>query len=323
MGSLLVFSFWVCACQQTEPEYASQPSLDTSPAPEAALPPEGALREAATDLEAGDSKAVARKLGAMQPTSPMEKAWHRLLLGEAWMDMGVQEKAVRLLLANYEELRDARPAPEAALSRILARSLKKLGTYYRDKQDFVEAYTLHQMQWLYMRRVGSLKDRHEALISLDIDAALLRNFFASEQWLREALQVALQMPEGEDRKRSLLITWNNLSASLQELIRFPDAEAAARESRRLSKVYDLSNQNREFREVWALAQLADVLSAWGQYLETKDPKESRPTYAKAESLAIEAVMLAEQQGLSGENRAVLEQRMRKHCGNSCRPLPAS
>ncbi len=323
IGSLLCCSFYLGGCQQTEPDYASQPSLDTSPAPEAAIPPEGALRDAAGDLEAGDAKAVARKLGAMQPVSPMEKAWHQLLLGEAWMELGAQAKAVRLLQANYEQLRDARPAPDAALSRILARSLKKLGTYYRDRQELGEAYTLHQMQWLYMRRVGSLKDRHEALISLDVDAALLRNFFASEQWLREALQVALQMPEGEDRRRSLIITWNNLSASLQELIRFPEAEAAARESHRLSKVYDQGNQHREFREVWALAQLADVLSAFGLYLETKDPKQSRPTYDKAKALAIEAVMLAEQQGLSGEDRAALEQRMRKHCGYSCRPLPAS
>jgi hypothetical protein len=36
----------------------------------------------------------------------------------------------------------------------LARSLKKLGSAFRDKADYEKAYALHQLQWLSMRRLG-------------------------------------------------------------------------------------------------------------------------------------------------------------------------
>ncbi len=307
------------ACEPVNQDYAAYPSLDVSPLPEAAVPPAGALQDGAKYLEAGQFKDVIKILSPMQAVTPMEKAWHRLLLGQAYFEIGATEKALRLLLANYEELRDARPATEPDRSRILARSLKKLGAYYRDIQDYEKAYTYHQLQWLYMRRVGSLADRFDALISLDVDAALLRNYFASEQWLREALLVAQQMPEGLDRQRSLIIVWNNVAISLTELLRFQEADAAARESRRISQLYDSASGKKEFREIWALAQEAEVYGAWARFTEAKNPAESQPLHAKARGFALEALTLAEQQSMTEPGRAKLEQAMRRYCGQSCRP----
>ncbi|MDQ3232117.1 MAG: hypothetical protein M3Q07_09875 [Pseudobdellovibrionaceae bacterium] len=315
LKTFFIQALFLLACEPVEQDYAGYPSLDTSPVPAVAVPPVGLLQDAATQLEAGQAKEVIKQLSAMQAVTPQEKAWHRLLLGQAYFEIGASEKALRLLLANYEELRDARPAPDPDLSRILARSLKKLGAYYRDQEDFERAYTLHQIQWLYMRRVGSLTDRFDALISLDVDAALLRNYFASEQWLREALVVAQQMPEGAERFRSLIITWNNISLSLTELLRFQEAEAAARESRRISQVYDPVARQKEFREVWAVAQLAAVWAAWAQYSETKNPAEARPFYEKSKAFAREALALAEQQGMGDAGRVKLEQQMRVHLGS--------
>jgi tetratricopeptide (TPR) repeat protein len=318
-GLALTVILFLGACEPMEQDYAAYPSLDVSPLPEAAVAPIGPLQDAAKNLEAGQFKEAVKLLSAMQPVTPMEKAWHRLLLGQAYFEIGAAEKALRLLLANYEELRDARPAPEPERSLILARSLKKLGAYYRDQEDYDRAYTMHQLQWLYMRRVGSLTDRFDALISLDVDAALLRNYFASEQWLREALLVAQQMPEGLERQRSLIIVWNNVALSLSELLRFQEADAAARESRRISQLYDPASGKKEFREVLAVAQLAEVQGAWARFTEAKNPAESRPLYDKARALAVEALALAEQQGMGETRRAKLEQEMRRYCGQSCRP----
>jgi len=316
---VLTLSLSLWACETVEQDYAAYPSLDSSPLPLATVPPTGLLQDAARNLEAGEIREVVKQLSAMQAVTPLERAWHRLLLGQAYFELGATDKALRLLLANYEELRDARPVPDAELSRVLARSLKKLGAHYRDKEDYVQAYMLHQLQWLYMRRVGSLSDRFDALISLDVDAALLRNYFASEQWLREALLVAQQMPAGVERQRSLIITWNNLSLSLSELIRFTEAEAAARESRRLSQLLDAATAYKEFREVWALAQLAEVWGAWAQFTEAKNPAESRPLYDKSQAFAREALALADQQSLGENSRIKLEQQMRRLCGQFCRP----
>ncbi len=319
-GALVCLLCGLCSCVTEDSEYAAYPSLDVSPVAEGLEAPAGVLQEAARNLDKGDAKAVARQLSVMQPQNPLEQAWQRLLLGQAWLELGAYDKAYRLLQANYEELRDQRPAPDPTLMRVLARSLRKLGVYYRDKQDPVGAYAVHQLQWLYMKRVGSLKERFEAAISLDVDAALLRNYFASEQWSREALQTALQMPEGLDKHRSLMITWNNLSATLHELLRFQEADAAARESLRLSLIYDQKQKPSEYRQVLALAQLADVHSAWAQYQETKEPAKAKASYDKARAFAIQAIGLAEKQGLAGEDRLELEQRMRKHCGQNCRPI---
>lgn len=317
--SILYLALMGAACQPVEQEYAPSPSLDTSPVPVAAEAPEGALRKVQAQLEAGDAKAVVRDLSALQPVTPLEKAWHRLLLGEAYFAMGASEKAYRYLLANYEDLRDARPAPEAGVSRVLARSLRKLGACFRERQEYAQAYTLHQLEWLYMRRLGTLRERHEALISLDVDAALLRNYFASEQTLREALQVAQQMPPGIDRERALLVSWNNLAGTLSELLRFQEAEAAAKESRRISQIYDPKSGGKEFREVWALAQLAEVYQSWAQYTETKNPAEAKGIYAKAQQAAMDAIALGDKQGL-GENSLVrLETQMKRICGGYCRP----
>jgi tetratricopeptide (TPR) repeat protein len=302
-----------------EQDYAASPSLDVSPLPEAAAPPAGLLQEAVRYHEAGHYKEVVKLLSAMQAVTPMEKAWHRLLLGQAYLEIGARDKGLRLLQANYEELRDSRPTPEPERVRILARSLKPLGDYYRDNKDPERALTLHQLQWLYMKRFGSLSDRFDALLNLDGDATALRHYFASEQWLREALLVAQQMPEGGERQRSRLIAWNHLAMSLSELLRFPEAEAAARESRRISQVYDASSGKKEYREIAAIAGQADVHGAWARVTEAKNPLESKPLYAKAQAFAIEAMALAEQQGMVDPGRARLEQNMRVHCGSSCRP----
>jgi hypothetical protein len=311
--------FLVVACESMKQNYAAPSNLEASPQADAVMPPMGPLRDAANKAEAGQSREVIQVLSPLQPETPMDKAWHRFLLGEAYFAIGATEKAVRLLLANYEELRDARPAPEPERSLILARSLKKLGAYYRDREQHESAYTLHQLQWLYMKRFGSLMDRFDALISLDVDAALLRNYFASEQWLREAWNVTQHMPEGLDRQRSQIIISNNLALSLSELLRFQEAESAARESRRLSQLYDAASTKKEFREVWAVAQEAEVYGAWARFTESKNPAESRPLYQKAQALAIEALALAEQRGMDDAAQAKLEQSMKRYCGNACRP----
>lgn len=318
LQGFFLLTLLLAACEPMDQDYASTPSVDASPLPTAAVPPDGPLLEASLSLEAGNAKEVVRKLSALQTATPIERAWHRLLLGQAWFELEAPEKALRLLTANYEELRDARPGPDPTLSRVLARSLKKLGTYYRDRNQMEEAYTLHQLQWLYMRRFGSLSERHDALISLDVDAGLLRNYFASEQWLREAQLIASQMPEGPDRQRALIITWNNLSVSLQEMLRFQEAEAAVKESRLLSQTYDAKSGRGEFREIWALARWADVLGAWGLYQETADVKAAKPLEARALATAAQAVTLAENQGMPENDRVELEQRMRRYCGQKCR-----
>jgi hypothetical protein len=319
LGWMIGLLLLVAGCETVKQNYAAPPGLEASPQPEELTAPPGPLRDAAKKAEAGQSREVIRDLSALQPKTPMEKAWHRLLLGEAYFAIGATEKAVRLLLANYEELRDGRPAPEAERSRVLARSLKKLGIYYRDREQYETAYVLHQLQWLYMRRFGSLGDRFDALISLDVDAALLRNYFASEQWLREGWNVTQAMPEGLDRQRSQIIISNNLALSLSELLRFQEAEAAAHESRRLSQLYDAASGKKEFREVWAVAQTAEVHGSWARFTESKNPAESRPLYQKAQALAIEALALAEKQGMDETAQARLEQRMRRYCGDACRP----
>ncbi|WP_141734240.1 hypothetical protein [Oligoflexus tunisiensis] len=306
-------------CQPVEQKSTPQPGLDVSPVPGPAVPPAGVLQAAEQSLENGQPREVVRNLHALKVSTPRERAWHRFLLGEAYLDIGAVDKGHRLLLANYEELRDARPAAEPEVMRVLARSLKKLGAHYRDRRDYERAYTLHQLQWLYMRRVGNLLDRFDALISLDVDAALLRNYFASEQWLRQALLIAQQMPEGLDRQRSQIIIWNNLSLSLSELLRFPEAEAAAGESRRISQLYDPASSKKEYREVWAIAQQAEVFAAWARYTEAKNPAESRPLYAKAQGFAIEALALADKQAMAAGVLGKLEQQMRRHCGSNCRP----
>jgi hypothetical protein len=310
--------FWG-ACEPVAQDYAAYPSLDVSPLPGAAVPPQGPLHEAAGYLDGGQPKDTVKILSAMQAVTPLEKAWQRLLLGEAYLEIGASEKALHYLLANYEELRDARPAPEPERSLVLARSLKKLGTYYRNKADYEKAYTLHQLQWLYMRRLGTPADRFEALLSLDADAAALRNYFASEQWLREALLLAQSMPEGLEKQRSMIRVWNNVALSLGELVRFTEAQAAARESRRISKLYDAATERREFREIQAAARQADVHQAWARFTEAKNPAESKPLYAQAQALAREALGLAEEQGMGEPGRAALEQDMRRICAQSCRP----
>ncbi|HET9238640.1 MAG TPA: hypothetical protein VFO10_15370 [Oligoflexus sp.] len=309
--------FWG-ACEPVAQDYASYPSLDVSPLPGAALPPEGPLHEAAVLLDGGQAKDAVKILSGMQPITLLEKAWQRLLLGEAYLEIGAKEKALQYLLANYEELRDARPAPEPERSLVLARSLKKLGSYYRDKADYEKAYALHQLQWLYMRRLGTPSDRFEVLLHLDADAALLRNYFASEQWLREALLLAQGMPVGQEKQRALIVVWDHVALRLSELVRFSEAEAAARESRRISQLYDAATERREFREIQAAARQADVHQSWARFTEAKNPAESKPLYAKAQALAREALLLAEQQGMGEPGRATLEQEMRRICGQACR-----
>lgn len=318
LGQAMVGILFWGACEPVAQDYAAYPSLDVSPLPGAALPPEGPLHEAAKTLEGGQAKEAVKILSAMQPVTPLEKAWQRLLLGEAYLEIGATEKALHYLLANYEELRDARPAPEPERSLVLARSLKKLGTYYRNKADYEKAYALHQLQWLYMRRLGTPADRFETLLSLDADAAFLRNYFACEQWLREALLLTQDMPEGLEKQRSLMIVWNHVALRLSELVRFAEADAAARESRRISKLYDAATEGREFREVAAVARQAEVQQAWAFFTEAKNPAESKAPYAKAQALAREALALAEQQGLGEPRRATLEQAMRRICAQACR-----
>jgi hypothetical protein len=310
--------FWG-ACEPPAQDYAAYPSLDVSPLPGAAVPPEGPLQEAARHLEGGQAKDAVKILSSMQPVTPLEKAWQRLLLGEAYLEIGATEKALHYLLANYEELRDARPAPEPERSLVLARSLNRLGTYYRNKGEYERAYALHQLQWLYMRRLGTPADRFEASLNLNADAAVLRNYFASEQWLREALLLAQDMPEGLEKQRALILVWNHVALSLSELVRFKEAEAAARESRRISQLYDAGREPREFREIQAAARQAEVHQAWARFTEAKNPAESKPLYAKAQALAREALALAEQQGLGEPGRAALEQEMRRICAQACRP----
>jgi hypothetical protein len=319
LGLGFIISCMAWACEPMESEYAPQPTLDVSPAPGPAMPPSDVLKAAEKSLEAGQSREVVRMLHNLKVDSPLEKAWHRLLLGEAYFDIGAMDRAHQLLLANYEELRDARPTLDPEVMRILARSLKKLGITWRDRRDYEKAYTLHQLQWLYMRRVGNLSERFDALISLDVDAALLRNYFASEQWLREALLVAQQMPEGLDKQRAQILIWNNLSLTLSELLRFPEAEAAIRESRRIAQLYDAASPSQEYREIWAIAQQAEVYGAWARYTEAKNPAESRPLHARAQAFAIEALALADKLEMGRGSLGKLEQQMRRYCGSHCRP----
>ncbi len=279
--------------------------------------PKGPLQDAARAAAEGRQGDVQGILQNFQPQDDDQLIWTRYLIGEAQMNLGSYERGWKNLMANYEALRDQAAQLSPASRRVAAKSLQKIAWWHRQRQQWTDAYFFHHMQYLYLRAYGSLEEQHEALISLDQTSYRLRNHFASEVWLRESIQLGMSMPEGLARQRALGTSWNHLAATLREQSRWQEAINANLESRKFWLALDQATGRAEEQELWGLAQAAEILSAWGQFLQSQDPAAARQKWDEARTIARQALMRGEQSRLDAAARGVLETRLRPICPRPC------
>ncbi len=270
--------------------------------------PDESLKEAEQLSLHKDYEAVQKLLVPYQATNPRAKLWQRWLLGQALMERGALEPGFELLEANYRDLRDASAGWDADAYRVAARSLKKIGWYYRQKKEFERAYTYHHLQYLYLARFGSPDEIHDALISLDFDSYELQQAYASEHWLREALRVGETIEEDLPRTKALATTWNNLSDTLRIQKRWTEAAQAGLESQNLWRVWDASNGAKDRRELWALIQTASIYGDWATSLD--DPTEATNQFNQAHELARTASLLAAKLQLDVAEQAEIDSRLK-------------
>lgn len=291
--------------KDAQPPLASKNEMPQKPP----LAPDATLLEADRLTQIRDFPAVQTLLLHYEARDSLAKLWQRWLLGQALMERGGVEQGFALLEANYQDLRDHAEGWSPDAFRVAARSLKKLGWYYRQKGEFERAYTIHHLQYLFLCQYGSAEDRHDALISLDFDSFELKQSFASEHWLREALAVAAAIPDELSRTKALATSWNNLSDTLRLQKRWIEAVQAGLESQTHWRTWDQSNASKERREIWALLQTADVYKNWSEHLQAADPKAAKDKFRLAREQAMAANVLKAQLTLDAAEEKDFEARL--------------
>lgn len=252
-------------------------------------------------------EAAARALDRFRAQNRSEEIWQRYYLGQAQIELGARELGLKTLEKNYALLQKNAEELSSDERRVAARSLKKIGQYYRQKKDLAKAYTFHHLQYLYLQRWGSAAELHDVLLSLDVDSYELGNFFASEHWLRESLKVAEAIQDPLLRSRALAMSSNNLADTLRLERRWPEAVEMIEASRGHWRSYDQQKAS-EHRELWSILQAADIYRAWAEALR-KEPEEARDKGQLARQQAEEALILAENLSLNAADRAELEARV--------------
>lgn len=315
---LMLLSGWLGGCA-TLPSAAGEGAKSPYAEVESLSAPE-VLRPAELLMAEKKYQEAARWLDRFRPEGVREEIWQRYFLGQAQMELGSRELGLKTLERNYALLQ--KMAGDEALSseekRIAARSLKRIGQYYRQLKQYEKAYTYHQLQYLYLKRWGSAAELHDALLSLDVDSYELSNTFASEHWLLESLEVARYISDPLLRSRAQAMSTNNLADTLRMQRRWPEAIALIQQSREHWRNYESLQKGAEHRELWAILQTAEIYKDWAADLKA-EPEEARAKGELAREQAEEALSLAANLKLDAAEQADLSARVRIFGLNAATP----
>ncbi|MBT3981809.1 MAG: tetratricopeptide repeat protein [Bacteriovoracaceae bacterium] len=264
-------------------------SFSLSSRPTGILAPPEKYKDIIFLINNGGSAKARQFLNTTEIDGPYEAAWVNYFHGLLAMADKDFPKALEIIETGHSRIYHK---SSDKFQRLKGRFLKKLGWLQRWNKNYQGATFLHQKEYQVFKKYGSALELHDALISLDVDAYFLKRWDLSEKWLNEALKVASDIDDKDNKLKSLAITHNNLSGTLSSLKKFEQAIQNAILAHKYWTEFQVTKGQDQSREVWATFNIGDIYFAWYQHLKVQEiagaetyQKKSIDAYKKSLSLA--------------------------------------
>lgn len=179
----------------------------------------------------------------MPDDSVLARAWQHLLDGEILVDEQQLKKAQPALLRAAATALLAGLGPEASINgealRLASLAFGKLGVLFRRQDRAAQAIRAHHCAFHLQCEFGSNDELWETAVNLGLDADLARDHDAAQRWHRLAIGLGTSVAEEPLRKQCVACT--NLTTSLTQGHRFPEAIEAGRQARSLWQSHDIGS----------------------------------------------------------------------------------
>ncbi|MFB6373731.1 MAG: hypothetical protein ABEN55_11635, partial [Bradymonadaceae bacterium] len=156
------------------------------------MPPTEELSDIRRALAEADYETAVEWIEETSTMSPLEADWREYFRGLTELGRGELESAFGIFESTWKEIASA---PEGEVDderlRLAAKCLKKMGWYHRRNKEFEQAYAYHSMEQQLASRYGTPTERHDAALSLDVDAYHLGLPQMSRHWLQMSIEAAV------------------------------------------------------------------------------------------------------------------------------------